>query len=67
VTRDHDIESGAAGLQIQLRQIVENVDRDACGFEHGCFWQFPRPRALVDVAPHGGDGGDGGEFLEDVG
>jgi len=54
VARDYDFESGRIGLQIEVGQIMQDVNRDAPEFDEVSFRQLARPRSFVDVAADGG-------------
>ena len=60
---DHG-ESRGFGLQIELRQVVQHVDRNSSYFEHVSFWQPARPGAFVDIATHHPQRGDAGKFVK---
>lgn len=50
VPRDHHAESGSLGLQIQLRQIVQDVNRRTAEFDYFGLRESASPGALIDVA-----------------
>jgi hypothetical protein len=67
VAGDHDVESGGFGLEIEAREIVQDIDGNAGELDDFGFGEFAGPCLLVDVASDRGDGGDGGEFVENFG
>ena len=64
---DHDFESCCFGLQVELRQIVQNVDGKAGDLDNFSLGQSARPGVVIDVAANGGYGGDGCEGGENLG
>jgi hypothetical protein len=60
VARDHDVESGSFGFEVDARQIMQHVDGDARDLHDFCFRQFVGPRGFVDIAANRGDWRDGG-------
>ena len=64
---DHDFEACGLGLQVELRQIVQDVNGKAADLDNFSFRQFARPGVVVDVAADHGDGGDGCEGVENFG
>lgn len=54
--RDHRVEPSGFGLQIELRQIVQHINGNACDLDGFSFRQSARPRTLVDIAANRGHG-----------
>jgi hypothetical protein len=54
-------------LQIELREIMQYINRDAAGLENLRFGQLARPCALIDVAANGRHGSDGFELVKNFG
>jgi hypothetical protein len=67
VAGDYDAESCSLRLQIQLREIVQDVNRDAGGLQHFGFWQPVRPGGFVDVAANRRHGREFRELFENFG
>ncbi len=67
VTGDHHSKSGRFGLQVQLRQIVQNINGNVAHFENLCLWKFAGPGSLVDIAAHGGQRRDRGQLFQNLG
>jgi hypothetical protein len=67
VPADYHRESGGLWFEVQRCQIMKHIDRNASQFEHLSLRQFERPCPFVDVATHGGGGGNRGKLLEDIG
>ena len=67
VAGDDHVESSGLGLQIELREIVDNIDGNVGELDDFGCGEFAGPCLLVDVASDRGDGGDGGEFVENFG
>jgi len=64
---DHDSEPGRLRFQIKLRQIVQDIDRNATDLDHVSLRQPARPRSFVDVAADYVDRCNRHEFVEDLG
>jgi hypothetical protein len=64
---DYHRKSSGFWLEIQLCQIVQHIDGNTAQLKHFGFRQLERPRSFVDVAAHGYNRRDGGEFFEDLG
>jgi len=67
VARDHRMESRCLWLEIERREIVQHKDGNTIHFEHFSLWQSVSPRRCVDIAAHGGDGGYGGQIVQNLG
>ena len=63
---DYNGESRGFGLEIQLRQIVQYIDRNAAQLDHRGVRQFAAPPTFVDVAAHSRHRGNGKKFFEDA-
>jgi hypothetical protein len=59
-------ESGSFRLQVELREIVEEVDEDATDFYDFGSGQFAAPGFGIHVAANRGDGSDATERVEDL-
>lgn len=64
---DDHFESGGFGLQIELGQIVDDVNRDADQFNRVGFWQLLRPFFFVDVPTNSSNRSDRLQLLENFG
>jgi hypothetical protein len=64
VARDHHMETGRFGFEVERREIVQHVDGEAIHFEHFRLRKLARPSAGVDVATHRGDGRNSCERLQ---
>jgi hypothetical protein len=64
---DDDVNSRRFGLQIELREIVQHVEEDACDFDCLRFRQLPRPDGFVDIAANASDRCKASEFIKDFG
>jgi hypothetical protein len=58
MARDDDLEPRRDGIEIQLLDVVQDVDRHPADLERGGKWHRPRPRPFVVVASDGRDRGD---------
>jgi len=67
VAEDHCLESGGFGLEVELGQVVQHIDRDADDDEGFALRQFVRPHAFINVAAHGRDRRDRPQPVQDVG
>src|SRR5271169_1835026 len=67
VAIDHNAESSCLRLQIELAEIMQHVDGQACDIDHFRFRQREPPGPGVDVAAHRSYGRDLCEFVEDFG
>ena len=65
VAVDNRAESSGFGLQVELREIVEEVDGDAADFYEFGRGQFTGPGFDIHVAADGGDGSNAAERVED--
>jgi hypothetical protein len=63
----HHAESGGFGLQVELAEIVQHVDRNAAGFDNFGFGQSARPGRGVNVAANRGYGRDLRERFQNFG
>jgi len=63
----HNFEASRFGLQIELRQVVQNIDKNAREFDQFSLGQSARPRRIVDVPADGCDRCNCREFVEDFG
>ena len=63
----HYLEASRFGLQIEPRQVVQNIDKNAREFDQFSFGQSACPRPLVDVPADGCDWRNCREFVEDFG
>jgi hypothetical protein len=61
---DDDAESRGFGLEIEAREIVQNVDSDARDFDDFGFGQLACPCGFVDVAANRRDLRDSGKLIE---
>jgi len=66
VAGNHGREARRFGLQIQLREIVQNVDRNAGQFEHLGLWQAAGPGVLIDIAANRSHGSNRFEFFQNL-
>src|ERR1700688_5100995 len=66
VARTHGGEARRFGLQIQLREIVQNVDQNAGQFEHSILWQAAGPGVLIDIAANRSHGSNRFEFFQNL-
>ena len=64
---DHGSESGGPRLEIELRNIVQQVNRDPSDLEHLGLRQPARPDCLVDVSADCSHGCDGCKLVENFG
>ena len=64
---DHRTESRRFGLQIKLRQIMQNVNRNATEFDDLGLAQLERPNSFIDVATYGRERRNGSQFVENPG
>jgi len=67
VAADYDCKSRGFRLELQLRKIVQDINRNAADFESFGLRQLLCPRTLVDVAAYGGDGSNCGELIDYLG
>src|ERR1700735_3190032 len=50
VAGGHDVESGGFGLEIEAREIVQDIDGNAGELDDFGFGEFARPPVLIDVS-----------------
>lgn len=62
---DHDSEPSRLRFQTKLRQIVQDVDRNAADLYHFSLRQSAWPRSFVDVSAYGVNRRNCREFVED--
>ena len=67
VPRDHDLESGHLRLQIQLRQIMEDVDGDAIQLNNLGLRQLAGPPTVINVSANRSEWCNCGQFFENFG
>jgi hypothetical protein len=66
VPAHHHRKSSRLGLKVQLRQIVQHVDKNPTKFNRLRFRQPAGPPRFVYVAPHSGDRGNARKLFEDL-
>ena len=64
---DHDSEPSRLRFKIKLRQIVQDIDRNAADLDHFSLRQSACPRSFVDVSADYVDRCNRREFVEDFG
>jgi hypothetical protein len=64
MTGDDDLKSRRLGLEIELRQVVQQVDGNATEFNRLSLRQFSRPCFAVDIAANGSNRRNGPEFSQ---
>jgi hypothetical protein len=64
VAGNHGRESRRFGLEVQLSQIVQDIDRNTSDFEHLSFRKRAGPWPLVNVPAHPDDGSNLGKLFQ---
>jgi len=67
VAADYNRESRRFSLEVQLRQVVQDVNRNAAQLEYMSLRHLSGPCSLVDVPTHRCDRGNRGKLFEDFG
>jgi len=63
---NYNAEAGSLRLQIELRQIVQHVDRNSADLDHLGLRQLTGPRPRVDISADGGEGREVRQFRQNL-